>query len=235
MSHVNNTIVITGTSRGIGLGLCQHYLQSGWRVIATHRPNAIGSELHALEEQYGDSLRLAELDLCDEQSILRFANEMTSQLSQIRVLINNAGVSVNRDFGAWDQASFLTNFNANLVGPALLIQGLYPLLSEATKVVQISTGLASIQDNIGADGPFDAYAVSKVALNLLTVRLANREQTKKSIFCAMSPGWVKTDMGGAEAPTSVTDVSAQIYTTIEKLTAEQSGAYLDCSGQVIAW
>ncbi|WP_158965806.1 SDR family NAD(P)-dependent oxidoreductase [Paraglaciecola sp. L3A3] len=235
MNKSKQTIILTGASRGIGLGLCQHYLQSGWQVIATHRPASISSGLQALKDQHGEDLWLAELDLCNEQSIHKFAVEMTSQLTQLAVLINNAGVSVNVNFGDWEQASFLSNFNANLVGPALLIQGLYPLLSETTKVIQISTGLASIQENIGADGPFDAYAVSKVALNLLTVRLANREQTKKSIFCAMSPGWVKTDMGGEQAPTSVTEVSKQIYTTVEKLTTAQSGTYLDSTGQVIPW
>lgn len=235
MSASQQTIIITGASRGIGLGLCLHYLKQGWQVVATHRKGSVSVELQSLGEKYGSSLLLTELEVCDEVSIQKFGINMATHFSHISVLINNAGVSVNQDFGDWDQTLFLDNFNANLVGPALIIQVLFPLFNSTTKVIQISTGLASLQENIGSDGPYDGYAVSKIALNLLTKRLANKSQTKASIFCAISPGWVNTDMGGAEAPTSVAEVTAQIAHTIKSLTPAQSGAFLDSTGETIPW
>lgn len=235
MSDLKQTVIITGANRGIGLGLVRHYLQQDWYVIATHRADSVSAELQELLVRHGENLLLTELDVCDEMSINRFGVDMTNQLNHVSVLINNAGVSINKEFGDWDQALFLDNFNANLVGPALVIQALSSLFTITTKVIQISTGLASLQENIGADEPFDGYAVSKVALNLLTKRLADKQQTKASIFCSLSPGWVNTDMGGVEAPTSVAEVSAQISQTIEKLTAEQSGSFVDSMGTCIPW
>jgi NAD(P)-dependent dehydrogenase (short-subunit alcohol dehydrogenase family) len=235
MSDLTQTIIITGANRGIGLGLCQQYLIQGWHVVATHRPDSVSAELQSLSEKFGAALILAELDVCDELSIQQFGTAMSNHLSHVSVLINNAGVSVNKAFGDWDQALFLSNFKANLVGPALVIQALSPLFDATTKVIQISTGLASLQENIGADEPFDGYAISKIALNLLTKRLANKLQTKGSIFCSISPGWVNTDMGGPEAPTSVTEVSVQISQTIEGLTTLQSGSFVDCTGTCIPW
>ncbi|MGJ8678812.1 SDR family NAD(P)-dependent oxidoreductase [Paraglaciecola sp.] len=234
---MNNTqlVVVTGANRGIGLGLCQRYLQLGWQVIATHRLGADVTQLKNLSVQYVGQLTLAELDVCDEQSIQGFAQFLINKVDHISVLINNAGVSIDSQFGEWSQQVFVKNFNANLVGPALVIQALSGLFNEHTKVIQISTGLASLQENIGSNEPFDAYAVSKIALNLLTNRLANKKQTDSSVFCAISPGWVNTDMGGAEAPTSVAEVAEQISQTIDNLTHKNSGSFVDSLGVPIAW
>ncbi|MCF2949107.1 SDR family NAD(P)-dependent oxidoreductase [Paraglaciecola aquimarina] len=235
MLNSKQSVVITGANRGIGLGLCSLYLHYGWQVIATHRQGAISDALQELNKQYSSDLTLVELDVCDEQSIQHFAAKVCEEWSHISVLINNAGVSIDSKFGEWNQATFLNNFNANMVGPALVIQALSGLFEHNTKVIQISTGLASLQENIGADEPFDAYAVSKISLNLLTKRLANKAQTKSAIYCAISPGWVNTDMGGPEAPTSVAEVAQQISLTIESLTLEQSGSFLDSTGATIPW
>lgn len=229
------TVIITGANRGIGFGLCKYYLHAGWQVFASHRASSAVDTLHTLLQQFPTQLVLIELDVSDETSINTFGTQIKRHISHVDVLINNAGVSINADFGDWDQALFVDNFKANVVGPALLIQSLFRLFDKNSKVIQISSGLASIQELIGADAPYDAYSLCKVSLNMLSKRLATRESTKQAIYCSISPGWVQTDMGGKDATSTVEEAASQIGNTINALTHQDSGSFKDSLGQIIPW
>lgn len=188
-----NLVVITGASRGIGLGLTREYLSAGQTVVATHRPGSAGHELAALQTQH-PSLILAPLDLALDLSIQQFSRQLADR--RIDLLINNAGTANHVDYGQWTRHHFLDSYTVNAAGPALLIQALNTRLNPGAKIVQISSGLASLSDNINPTGPFEEYAMSKVALNMLTRRLAAKLAERGIIVSAISPGWVKTSMGG---------------------------------------
>jgi len=150
-------------------------------------------------------------------------------------LINNAGVAEHQVFGNWTQAAFINNYVTNALGPALLIQALDTLFIAHSKIIQLSSGLASIQDNLNPLAEFDAYAMSKAALNMMNRRLAAKLADRKIISCAISPGWVRTQMGGANATSSIEETAIRLAQTIDKLNLSDSGKFLDPDGKELTF
>ncbi|WP_049720994.1 SDR family NAD(P)-dependent oxidoreductase [Gilvimarinus polysaccharolyticus] len=227
-----NTTIITGTSRGIGLELVRQYLNVGKHVVASHRPGSISAELAAMSATHPE-LSLLPLDLACDQSIAKFSHALHSH--SIELLINNAGTTNHVEYGQWTRRHFLDSYTTNAAGPALLIQALDQQLCEAAKIVQLSSGLASLHENINPTGAFEEYAMSKVALNMLTRRLAMKLAGRNIIVSAISPGWVQTEMGGPDAPTSAEAVSQQILQSINKLSIQHNGTFLEADLTPIAW
>ena len=235
MSTSNNNILITGTDRGIGLGLARHYLEKGESIVATSRRIEPSGELAELTETYADRIRLMSLDVVDEESVSRFGDEIRSEGISFSTVISNAGVTVAEDFGLWTAKVFTTNFLVNTVGPALLVQAIESSLESGAKVVNISSGMGSIERNINPENGLDAYAVSKCGLNILSRRLAEKLRPRGVIVMSLDPGWVKTDMGGPDAPTEIDDAVRNITSTIERAGMGDTGCFLSSNGSKIPW
>ncbi|BFM20275.1 SDR family NAD(P)-dependent oxidoreductase [Gilvimarinus japonicus] len=225
-------VVITGANRGIGLGLTRQYLDAGNAVIASHRPGSISDELAALRAAH-PMLTLLPLDLACDQSIAEFTGTLSAH--SIALLINNAGTTNHAEFGKWTRRHFIDSYTTNAAGPALLIQALDKQLRAGAKVVQLSSGLASLNENINPTGPFEEYAMSKAALNVLTRRLAVKLADRSIVVTAISPGWVQTAMGGPDAPTSIETASHEIQQSITALSMQHSGTFLESNLTPIAW
>ncbi|WP_096086313.1 SDR family NAD(P)-dependent oxidoreductase [Agaribacterium haliotis] len=228
---MDKCVLITGANRGLGLGFCQHYLALGWRVYACCR------EPQLLEERLQNHSKLlaVSLDLSCNSSIEQCVNLILSSSSQFDLLINNAGISCNADFGQWCAEDFEQSFRINAIAPALLVQGLRETLKPAAKIVQLSSGLASASNALSqkASDAFASYAMSKAALNMLSAKLA--ANLPEQVVLSMSPGWVRTQMGGADAPESVQELVPKFCSSIERLSAEHSGGFFDENGEVIAF
>lgn len=232
------TVVITGANRGIGLGFCHHYLIAGWQVIAISRTKPELKESKSFTKTHISKLIHIETDLNNEDSI----NAVINKLSVLEIkdlgidlILNNAGIAEHQHFGQWSQAAFINSFTINAIAPALLIQTLSPLLANKAKVIQLTSGLASFDLNISPLAEFDSYSMSKVAVNMLSKRLSTKLSNKEILVCSISPGWVKTQMGGKEAPASVEQAVIDITNTIENLTISQSGSFFDELGNVLPW
>lgn len=225
------TVLITGSNRGIGLGLVQFYLNAGWRVVACARQPAASAALQELVGQFGDQVKLVPLDVSDELSIYGLRNLP----EKLNLLINNAGVSTDEMIGQWTSAGFEQSFKVNAIGPALVLQALMPLLNSEATIVNLTSGMGSLALNINPDNGLDAYAMSKAALNMVTLRMAGKAELQRKTVVCMNPGWIQTDMGGAEAPGTVAAVAEEMARTIADLKPEQSGHFLSASGEMVAW
>ena len=228
---MNKSIVITGANRGIGLGLCKHYLQAGHSVIAACRAPLSSSSL----TQNTDRLTCLTLDITDGKSIEEFTQAIKTLGIKIDLLINNAGVTQHQSFGEWNQASLLDSFNVNTIGPALLIQSLDEQLANHGKIIQLSSGLASIANTKDSQDTLTPYSMSKTALNMLTKRLASLYTSRNITVASVSPGWVQTDMGGPEAPDTIEEAIIKLTHTIETLTLKETGQFFDEQCQPIRW
>ncbi len=226
------TVLVTGANRGLGLGFVKHYLAENRRVIATTRRMDMAGDLRDLAD---DRLSIEELDAGNEDSIAKLAERLKSRGVRLDLLINNAGINVEESFGVWTMAAFQDCLRVNVTGPALLSQALAPLLRDGAKIINLSSGMGSMALNINPDAPMDSYAVSKAALNMLTHRLAAKLSDRRITVVAMSPGWVRTDMGGGAAPASVDEAIRQLTASIEALRPDQSGAFLSVDGEVQPW
>jgi NAD(P)-dependent dehydrogenase (short-subunit alcohol dehydrogenase family) len=216
------TILITGAGRGLGLELARQYAQDGWRVIGTvRRPVA------ALPESIT-------LDVTNTAEVRRLASQLAGV--PIDVLFCNAGISGKRGMalGSFDYAEWEKVLRVNLLGAAAAIESLVDNVaaSERKVIAVMSSRLGSIAETSGATLP---YATSKAALNLLARGLAANLAPRGVIVVALSPGWVKTDMGGDAAPLTAQSSVRGLRRVIGDLRRGDSGGFFSYDGSSISW
>lgn len=228
--------LITGANRGLGLEFVRQLLTRGDRVIAACRHSARASELNQLSGEYPGRLKVLPLDIAEPRSIIELVREVGMLELEIDVLINNAGVLTPGEvFGEVEAKSLGQAFATNAQGPFLLTQALAPRLADQAKVIAISSGLGSIERTKRFGTP--SYNVSKAALNMV-VRLLGHALAEHGIaVLALSPGWVRTDMGGENADLDVSQSVANMLKVIDALAfdADVIGQFLGNTGDVVPW
>lgn len=229
------TVLITGANRGIGLGLAQHYLKIGCAVVATARAPEITEVFKTLEVEYGDRFIPVALEVTLEESIDEMVEALKERDVQLDLVINNAGISVEERFGEWTADHFDNHFHVNAAGPALVAQAVVPFMKAGSKLINVSSGMGSLDLNINPENGLDAYAMSKAALNMLTVRLAMKLKSNGVIVATINPGWVQTEMGGPEAPMSIDEAVRALVATIDLLKLEQTGGFYEYNGDELPW
>jgi NAD(P)-dependent dehydrogenase (short-subunit alcohol dehydrogenase family) len=223
------TVLITGANRGIGLELARQYSEAGWQVIGTARQPDRAMELANL-----NNARVVQLDVTDQDSVMRLVNELSGQ--SIDLLINNAGIlPMMRSVANIDIDQFEYIVAVNSIGPVRVTQALLPNLraSQQKKIINITSNLGSITDN--TNGGFYGYRESKAALNMFTRSLAAELRPEGFICIVIHPGWVQTDMGGANAPVPVQESATGIRSVLDSLAPEDSGKYWTFEGEQIPW
>jgi NAD(P)-dependent dehydrogenase (short-subunit alcohol dehydrogenase family) len=230
---MSQTVCITGAARGLGLGYTEHYLEAGWQVLAIARKAKEKDSLKKLAQKYGSRLELFDADVTNHETLLPLKKRWESQ--PLDLLINNAGILLegHTEFEKLRLDTLRESFEVNVIAPVALTQMALPALQKTKKpvVVMMSTLMASIADN--ASGGYYAYRSSKTALNMVTRSLAN--DCPWLIAVALHPGWVQTDMGGAQAPTSVTESIQGLTRVIAGLKADDSGQFRNFKGQTLPW
>jgi NAD(P)-dependent dehydrogenase (short-subunit alcohol dehydrogenase family) len=226
----NESILITGANRGIGLGLVSIFARHGWRVYATARQEEPPA-LVSLQREF-PALEILELDVTSELSIAEAAAALAGE--SLDVLVNNAAIFPGEGterITELDPDWFDEAFRTNVTGVVRVVRAFLPALrrSARPRLVNISSGAGSI--GAKEDFRYYPYSVSKAALNMLTRCLAAELAPEKIPVVALSPGWVRTDMGGPEAQLSVEESAASLFHTIQNLDAAQSGCFLGRDGQ----
>lgn len=226
------TVVITGANRGIGLGLVQVFLANNTRVIAACRHPEAAAALRELAQN--SALEILPLDVADEASVANFIASLADK--PIDILINNAGTlggdkqsASDMDYDTWAEA-----FAINTMAPFRLTVGLLANLKKSSRprVISVSSQMGSLA---GEGTGHYAYRSSKAALNKVMRGLAKELEPDGILVCPIHPGWVKTDMGGANAAISVAQSTEGIYTLIDTLTAAKSGHFLAWDGEELPW
>ena len=198
--------VVTGANRGIGLEICRQLAKFDNQVILTSRNIGAGEAAQAKLKAEGIIVDFHQLDVTSAQSIARLATYVENKYGRLDILINNAGVFID------DKHSLLTvdidtirkTMDINSYGSLMMIQAFTPLLKKADqgRIINVSSGIGELAD-LGPSYP--SYRLSKITLNLHTQVLADELSSAGILINAMCPGWVKTDMGGANAPRSVAE------------------------------
>jgi len=229
------TILVTGASRGIGLALSKRLLQEEYRVIASYRSETPPETLSTLENgNHRGSLTLLRMDVSEESAISRARDLLSDQFDHLDVLVNNAGwmpEGASDSLEDLDLDSFSTAFAINVVAVARVTRALLPLLrrSRRARVLNLSSRAASIamKENFNQY----AYGTSKTALNMLTVTMANELRADHIAVTAVSPGWVRTRMGGPNASLEPHESAESLARLIPKLSMEYSGEFYDRDGE----
>ncbi|MEK7875857.1 MAG: SDR family oxidoreductase [Pseudomonadota bacterium] len=197
--------IVTGGNRGIGFEICRQLAQQGIRVVLTSRDAAIGGTAFKKLRDAGLPVTFHQLNVTSARSIAALTAFVTAEFGRGDILINNAGIMIDPHGSRLLDSKLETyrdTFETNVFGPLALTQALLPLmkLQDYGRIVNISSSLGQISD-MGTGTP--AYRVSKTALNALTRIVAAETRASNILVNAMSPGWVKTNMGGPNAPRSV--------------------------------
>ncbi len=228
--------LVTGANRGLGLEFVRQLLVRGERVFATCRHSGKALALTGLAAAHPGRLTVLPLDLTKERSIVELARELGALTDTLDVLINNAGMLISGEhYGAIASSSLTDSFAANVAGPVLLTQTLSPLLEKGknAKAMNLSSRLGSLALTSAFGTP--SYAISKAALNMATRQLAAALAPHGiTVFC-VSPGWVSTDMGGANAPVTPHAAVAGLLKVLDTATPAMAGQFVDYTGAAIAW
>jgi len=224
------TMIVTGASRGIGLEMCRVLATRGDRVIATAR--ATTPALAEIASAHG--VEVMELEVTDAGSINALAKRLSGR--PIDALINNAGVSSTaKSISELTMEELQRVFAINASAPMLVAAALLPNLRLGARkvVMNISSQLASIANNKG--GSTYPYRASKTALNQLTVCMANELRAEGFCCVCVHPGWVKTDMGGPNAPLLPPESAGYLIRLLDGLTPAKSGSFLKYDGATMPW
>ena len=220
------TALIIGASRGLGREFTRQLLSSGWKVYATGRDDA---SLDALSSEGAEALRV---DVTSADSLAGLGWQLDGEELDLAIYV--AGV-----FGSRDDAKsppthedFDSVMHTNVLGAMQAIPTVAPMVEAASgRFAFVSSGMGSIGETDRSYGW--VYRASKAALNM-AVKAASLDYPQ-AIFVALSPGWVKTDMGGATAPTEAAESVRGMLQVLDGLTHADSGSFRHYSGRDLPW
>jgi NAD(P)-dependent dehydrogenase (short-subunit alcohol dehydrogenase family) len=229
--------VITGANRGLGYETCRQLGRKGIPIILTARNEGQGREAAERLAREGVTVVFRALDVSHSESIDNFVRQIKSEGKTIDILVNNAGIMIDDENG--DVSVFKTNretlrqtMETNVYGPLELALKLAPLMSHQGRIVNLSSGMGQLSD---MGGGYPAYRISKTAINAVTRILAAELSNRGIKVNSVSPGWVKTDMGGENAPLSLVE-GVQTVVWLATLTQDgPTGGYFDEDQDRMDW
>lgn len=209
-SETPRVALVTGAGRGLGLEIARGLARVGLVVVIGTRDPAKGHAAAAGLESEGLSVSCVALDVDDPQSVATAVAEVSSRHASIDIVVNNAGVLL--DGPDPQTASILdlpaerlwASFRTNTLGPLLMMQAVLPAMRAQRfgRIVNVSSRAGQLEE-LRAGVP--SYRVTKTALNSLTRVTAAEFQSDNIKINAMCPGWIRTEMGGSNAPLSAAE------------------------------
>lgn len=241
---MTRTALVTGANRGIGLDFARQLLARGDHVVAACRQPGKATALNTLAGEHPGRLHVLPLDVADAKSRASLVHDLPLVLGEdggIDLLVNNAGVLHSGErFGHVEQATLEDSLRINTIGPFLLAQALAHLLTDVvdaepsrTVIANISSQLGSITNTTRFGTP--SYDISKAAQNMGSVLLARALAERGIVVLALHPGWVQTEMGGAQAQVAPADAVSGLLQVIDAATMAHSGTFLDWRGKPLPW
>ncbi|MES2820505.1 MAG: SDR family oxidoreductase [Pseudomonadota bacterium] len=226
---VQNTALIIGASRGIGLGLVRQLHGDGWQITATVRDTQRAQALNALP-----GVRIETLDVDDASALEALAGQLRGQVFDL--LLVNAGIlgPAHQSASAATAAELGQLFMTNTVAPIRLAERLLGQLRPGTGVLAfMSSVLGSVANPEGND--LALYKASKAALNSLTHSLFCDLAEPRPTVLSLHPGWVKTEMGGPNASLEIAASCQGLATQIEAYAGRGGHHFIDYQGRKIPW
>jgi NAD(P)-dependent dehydrogenase (short-subunit alcohol dehydrogenase family) len=241
VKNMAETLLVTGSNRGIGLEYVRQALAGGDRVIAACRQPAEAAALQDLSVAFPGQLQLEVLDTGSGPSIDAFAGRMSGV--PVDVLVNNAGIyggswttdAQRQSIDGMDYALWEEMMRVNVIGPFRLVARLVPNLLKGHRklVVMMSSDLGSITNN--RQGQSHAYRSSKAALNMLTKGLSVELRDQGITVVSMAPGWTRTELGGDSATWGVDDSVRRQREVVARLDQGATGQFINLLGEPVPW
>lgn len=245
------SILITGCSRGLGLGLVKTLVRlpnPPQHLFATCRDVRGAVELKKLAEE-NKNIHIIQIDLRDFKTYENLVKQVADVVKDngLNVLFNNAGISPKSTrVGFVKETDIVDTLVTNTVAPIMLAKACIPLLKKASQanesaplsvgraaIINMSSILGSIESNV--EGGLYAYRTSKCALNAATKSLSIDLSGDKILCVSLHPGWVRTDMGGSKAPLDVETSAGKMIETIMSFNQNHNGGFYQYDGKKLPW
>lgn len=227
-------ILIVGASRGLGHAMAAEILKKGWSVVGTTRPLEGRTQLHDLADENPDYVEVETVDVCEPGQIAALSARLSSRVFDI--LFVNAGTAnanPNDTLAEVSTDEFIRVMVTNALGPMRIVEALQDLVRPDGLIGIMSSGQGSIANN--TNGGFEVYRGSKSALNQYMRSFAARHASEPRALMLMAPGWIRTAMGGPNAPFGLEETIPDIVNTLLSKRGRPGLEYLDRMGRTVPW
>ena len=227
------TILIVGASRGLGLAMAAEYVKKGWTVVGTVRGGGARTKLHDLAEASDGRVEIEVVDICEPEQVTALRERLSGRV--LNTLFVNAGVTndVRETIGDVTTDEFVRVMVTNALSPMRVVEKLQDLVPATGLIGVMSSGQGSIANN--ETGLREVYRGSKAALNMFMRSFAARHAASGRAMVVMAPGWVRTDMGGADARLSIEDSVPNLVDVLLSKRGKPGLEYLDYLGKTVPW
>jgi len=227
-------ILLIGASRGLGHAMAAELLKKGWNVVGTTRPIEGRTQLHDLAEENQGRVEVETVDICELEQIAPLRARLSGRAFDI--LFVNAGTAnanPNDTIAEVSNEEFIRVMVTNALGPMRVVEALQDLVLPDGLIGVMSSGQGSIANN--TNGGFDVYRGSKSALNQYMRSYAARHASEPRALVLMAPGWIRTALGGPNAPFGLEETIPDIVNTLLSKRRKPGLDYLDRMGRTVPW
>lgn len=227
------TVLIAGASRGLGHALAAEFAARGWQVIGTVRDPQTRTPLHELADASDGTVTVQQLDVDSPEQIAALAERLRERT--IDLLFVNAGTTTHEDVPLTDVSTqeFISVMVTNALSPLRVIGGLEHLVPDDGLIGVMTSGQGSITNN--TNGLRQVYRGSKAALNQNLRSYAAQHADSGRAFALIAPGWIKTALGGQDAPYTIEENVPMIVDVLEAKRSRPGLEYLDFRGETVPW
>lgn len=214
--------------------MAAEFLKKGWNVVGTVRGGGTRTLLHDLADEYDGRVEIETLDICEPDQIAALHGRLSGRVFDM--LFVNAGIT-NRDptqtIGEVSTDDFVQVMITNSLSPMRVIESLEGNVSATGLIGVMSSGQGSITNN--ETGQREVYRGSKAALNMFMRSFAARQAATSRAMVVMAPGWVRTALGGSEAPLSMDESVPNLVNVLLAKQGKPGLEYLDYRGRTVPW
>ncbi|MBW7969063.1 SDR family NAD(P)-dependent oxidoreductase [Bradyrhizobium sp. BR 10289] len=224
------TALVLGASRGLGLALAEEWLTRGWHVIATVRTSS--SDLAKLSNRFPGKLDIETMEINQVETIRALRKRLDGH--SVDVLFVNAGIArvVPESPASASERDFLDMMLTNAFSPVRAVELLRDLVPAGGTIAIMSSELGSIEN---ATGSWQLYSSSKAALNMLMKGYAAKHPSDGHALLLVAPGWVRTEMGGGDALLSIEESIPLVVDMIESNRGRTGLRYVDRFNKQLPW
>jgi NAD(P)-dependent dehydrogenase (short-subunit alcohol dehydrogenase family) len=228
------TALITGSTKGIGLEIARQLAGHGFHVWLSGRSENAGKKALRALVKTGAQAGFVLMNVADHDSIRRAYEIVSQECKRLDVLVNNAAVQPDSTMNILKVPPDVVyeTVHINVLGAIFVTQAFAPLLKKGSRVINVSSTGGQLTTGLGDWAPI--YCISKTALNAVTVQFAKAFKSKGIAVNSVSPGWVRTDMGGPAAPRSVAQGAETPVWLATEAPIEHTGLHWQ-DKKVIAW
>ena len=226
-------ILLVGASRGLGLAMAREFAKKGWHVVGTvqgdHR-----TELHDLADRYPDRIEIQSLDITEPAQIAALRDRLAGR--RFDILFNSAGTAnanPHETIADVSTEDFIHVMVTNALSPMRVIETLQQLVPATGLIGIMSSGQGSVSNN--TKGGHEVYRGTKSALNQYMRSFAARHADDPRALVLIAPGWVRTALGGPDAPLSVDESIPKVVDVLLAQIGRPGLHYLDRDGKTVPW